>query len=169
MPLVSIAVLLIGLSGWMLGRTRPKVELTALIFTLFAVVTLHSGLQWAFIEGRLDAATGDPRDGAAALVVVIAAGEAVGLWLPWLLIPWAPFPGRVWAAVYCYATALLSAVMYYFPFDLVVVHSAALAEFGPPYLLMVIAGLPIAAIGYTFGWIKSHDTEPKVDDIERGF
>ena len=155
--LTPIVVLVIAGAGWALGRVRGKVELVALIFTVFAAVTAHSGMQFAFIDGRLDQALGDPRDEApAAVIVLIAAGEAVGLWLPFLVLPWTRIGARPWGALYALASATLAAVYFYFPFDLVVVSNELISGDGPPYLFAVIVCLPIAGIGYFFGLVKAN-------------
>jgi hypothetical protein len=147
-----IILLAIGLAGWALARARPRVEVATAIMTVFAAIIAHSAMQYAFIDGRLDQVLGDPRTDADPIVVVlIAAGEAVGFWLPILVLPWAQFGARIWGALYALATAALAAVYFYFPFDLVVVSEELMAPDGPPYLLAAIICLPIAGIGYLLG------------------
>ena len=150
-------------SGWLLGRARPKLNLVWLALTLFAAVTAHSGMQSAFVDGRLDQVLGDPRDGNHAIVVLIAAGEAVGLWLPFLLTPWAQFGARLGAALYALAAAALAASWFYFPFDLVIVNEEMISPFGPPYLLAAFACLPVAGVGYLIGWLKSVNARAEVE------
>ena len=112
-------------------------------------------MQWAFLDGRLDSVVGDPRAGASAgAVFLIAAGEAAGLWVPVLLVPWAQFRARLAATAYVLAAVTLAAVYFYFPFDLVIIDEGLIAPEGPPYLLAAIACLPCAAIGYLIGWLK---------------
>jgi hypothetical protein len=157
MLLIPVALLAIVAAGWGLGRARAQVDLITIIFTVFAAVTAHSGMQFAFVDGRLDQALGDPRDGApAAVIVLIAAGEAVGLWLPFLVLPWTRMGARAWGALYAVASATLAAAHYYFPFDLIVISNEVVSGFGPPYLLAVIVCLPIAGVGYLLGLARAY-------------
>jgi hypothetical protein len=157
MILKPLAFLGIGLAGWLLGRARPTLNMPIFALALFAVISAHSGVQWAFLDGRLDQVFGDPRtDAPEAVIVLIAGGEAVGLWLPWLLLPWAPVGARFSAALYGFAASLLAAVYHYFPFDLMVMTDELIAPEGPPYLLAFVACLPMAAVGFLMGWLKSH-------------
>ena len=97
--LKPIVLVVMGLTGWALGRTRPAVNFPFLALTLFAAVTAHSMMQSAFVEARLHEALGDPRNGAnEAVVILIAAGEAAGLWVPFLAVPWTRFSARVWGS-----------------------------------------------------------------------
>lgn len=154
-----IGLLVVFAAGWALGRARPPVNLLVLALTMFAAVTAHSGMQAAFFEGRLHAAVGDPRGGAPeAVLVLIAAGEAVGLWVPFLVLPWTHLTARLWGSVYVLATATLAAATFYFPFDVAFFNDGLLMpDDGPPYLLAVLALLPIAAIGYLGGWMRSYN------------
>ncbi|HXT69368.1 MAG TPA: hypothetical protein VN700_06420 [Vicinamibacterales bacterium] len=153
--LLQPAVLLAtGFAGWALGRSGPVLQLPAFALTLFAAVTAHSGFQWAFIDGtRMDTVVGDPRDGAPAVaVILIAAIEAVGLWLPFLILPWAQASARVWGAAYILSACTAAAATHYFPFDAGVFDGQILSPDGPPYLLAAFACLPVAAVGYLIGW-----------------
>jgi hypothetical protein len=152
-PLVLLAIVA---TGWALGRLRPQVNLFLLALTLFAAVSGHSAVQTAVFENRLHVTLGDPRADAPAIYVVpIAAGEAVGLWLPFLLIPWAPMRARVWAGLYALSAALAAALTFYFPFDGMSFDSDFFPSDGPPYLLAAFVCLPIAAVGYLAGWMKA--------------
>jgi len=156
--LKPIVLLVMGAAGWALGRTRPAVNLPFLALTLFAAVTAHSMMQSAFVESRLHDALGDPRDDAnEAIVILIAAGEAVGLWVPFLVVPWARFSARIWASLYAIGAATAAALYFYFPFDLVVIDEALIAPEGPPYLFAAIGCLPVAGVGYLMGWLRSHN------------
>jgi hypothetical protein len=98
------------------GRNNPDLGTT--ILTAFAAVTAHSMLQFAFLDGRLDVPLGDPRRGAPSVVVVlIAAGEAVGLWLPVVVLRWAQLSARLFGGLYMLASATVAAGYHYFPFD----------------------------------------------------
>jgi hypothetical protein len=157
--LKPIVLLVMGLAGWALGRTRPAVNLPWLALTLFAAVTAHSSMQSAFVDTRLHDALGDPRDDAnAAVVVLIAAGEAVGLWVTFLLVPWARFTARCWVSLYMLGAATGAALAFYFPFDPDMFSSGLIAPEGPPYLLAAIVCLPVAAVGYLMGWVKQVTT-----------
>jgi hypothetical protein len=155
--LKPIVLVVMGAAGWALGRSRPAVNLPFLALTLFAAVTAHSMMQSAFVEARLHEALGDPRDGNEAVVILIAAGEAVGLWVPFLVVPWARFSARIWASLYAIAAATAAALYFYFPFDLLVIDEKLIAPEGPPYLLAAIGCLPVAAVGYLMGWLKSQN------------
>lgn len=159
-PAGFLAVLL---AGWALGRMRPSVNLPLLALTMFAAVTAHSAMQSAFVEGRLHEALGDPRDGASeAVIVPIAAGEAVGLWVTFVVVPWARFGARLWVGLYVLATATLAAAAFYFPFDTVIFNEQVVAPDGPPYLLAVIVLLPAGGVGYLIGWLRSHHERSEV-------
>jgi hypothetical protein len=156
--LKPIVLVVIAAAGWALGRTRPAVNLPFLALTLFAAVTAHSMMQAAFVEARLHDRLGDPRDGAnEAVVVLIAAGEAVGLWVPFLAVPWVRFRARVWGSLYALGAATAAALYFYSPFDLVVINENLIAPEGPPYLLAAIACLPIAGVGYLMGWLRAQN------------
>jgi hypothetical protein len=153
--LSPIALVVMGLTGWSLGRTRPAVNLPFLALTLFAAVTAHSTMQSAFVETRLHDAVGDPREDAnAAVVVLIAAGEAAGLWVTFLLVPWTRFSARCWASLYMLGAATAAALAFYFPFDMVILDLDFISPDGPPYLLAAIACLPVAGVGYLMGWLR---------------
>ena len=132
---------------------------------VFACITAHSMLQYAFLDGRLARVVGDPRrDAPAVAVILIAAGEALGLWLPALPIPWARMAARGWGALYLVAAATVAAIYHYFPFDLVVIDDRFMPDDGPPYLLAAFACLPIAGFGYLVGRMKSVRDELDADD-----
>ena len=141
-----LLALAIAVSGWVFGRSRPTFNLPVLVLTLFAAITAHSALQWAFLEGRMDVVTGDPRrDAPQVVLLIIAAGEASGLWVPFLVLPWTTIRPRVSAAVYALAASTLAAVYHYFPFELVVIDASLIAPDGPPYLFAWFACLPSSA------------------------
>jgi hypothetical protein len=153
-----VALLGVAVAGWGLGRSRRDADVGMVIITVFAAVTAHSAMQFAFVDGRLDQVLGDPRrDAPAATVVLIAAGEAIGLWLPVALVPWARGTARCWGALYTLAAATVAAAYHYAPFDLVVVSDEFLSHDGPPYLLAVFACLPLAGVGFLAGRLKSLD------------
>ena len=164
--ILAAALAAVVLAGWGLGRRRPGADLAMCIFAVFGAVTAHSMLQYAFIlQGRLDQAFGDPRRGAPEVVVVlIAAAEAIGLWVPVLLIPWARPGARAWGALYALASATVAAAYHYSPFDLVVVSDTFLPTDGPPYLLAVFVLLPAAAFGYLVA--RSRKVDDDEDDRE---
>ena len=164
--LTAIVALLIGVTGWALGRSRPQVNLVMAVFAVFGAITAHSGMQWAFLDGRLHTVLGDPRHDASPLVVLfIAAGEAVGLWVPLLFIPWAQMASRIWGALYALFAATAAAVAFYFPEDLVALNGILMTPDGPPYLLFVIICVPIAAVGYAAGWMKARDDDDESDRL----
>lgn len=156
-----IVLAAIGLSGWGLGRVRLVLQLPVLVLTFFAAVSVHSAIQWAFIDGpRLDSVVGDPRNGASDFaVVLIAAGEAAGLWVPFLILPWAQMKARVWAALYFLAACTIAAIAHYLPFDAVLFNSTTVSPDGPPYLLAPFACLPIGLAGFLFGWTQRKRAE----------
>ena len=156
--LTSVALLAVAVAGWGLGRSRRDADVGMVIVTVFAAVTAHSAMQFAFVDGRLDQVLGDPRRNApAAIVVLIAAGEAIGLWVPVALVPWARVAARYWGALYMLAAASVAAAYHYAPFDLVVVSDEFLPRDGPPYLLAVFGCLPLGGVGYLAGRLKSVD------------
>src|SRR6187397_44418 len=145
--LTAAVLLIIGATGWALGRVRPKVNVTMAVMAVFGAITAHSGMQWAFIDGRLHDVFGDPRVAAPGVVaVLIAAGEAIGLWLPILLIPWAQFAARVYGALYALLSAIVAAIAFYLPDDLVSLNTGFIPADGPPYLLAAFVCLPVAAL-----------------------
>lgn len=162
------ALVVIGVAGWGMARARPKYELVYFVFMIFASVSAHSAIQYAFIDGRLDGPLGDPRHPATspAMLILIAAGEAIGLWVPFLLLPWAQMSVRVWGAIYAIATAVVAAVYYYFPFDPIIIDKSLISGFGPPYLLTVIVLMPVLAIGYVFGWMQAMGNPKGGDDFD---
>lgn len=151
-----IGLVAVAVSGWGLGRARPTLNLFVLVLTLFAAVTAHAGMQDVFFEERMDAVLGDPRkDAGPGVVVPIAAAETVGLWVPFLVLPWAPVRARVWAALYAIGAAILAAVLHYFPFDVPLVDKEFIAIHGPLYLPAWFVCLPIAGLAFFMGWTKS--------------
>ena len=163
--LTAAVLLIIGATGWALGRVRPQVNVAMAVMAVFGAITAHSGLQWAFVDGRLHDALGDPRGAAPGVIVVlIAAGEALGLWLPILLIPWAQFAARVYGAIYALAAATAAAVAFYFPADLISLDTGFIPTDGPPYLLAALVCVPVAAIGFAAGWMGARGD---MDDEDR--
>jgi hypothetical protein len=163
--LTGAVLLIIGATGFALGRVRPQVNVTMAVMAVFGAITAHSGLQWAFIDGRLHDVFGDPRaGGSGVMVVLIAAGEALGLWLPILLIPCAQFTARVYGALYALLSAIAAAVAFYFPDDFVSLSTGFIPADGPPYLLAAFVCLPVAALGFAAGWIRARSD---MDDEDR--
>ena len=163
--LTAAALLIIGATGWALGRVRPQVNVAMAVMAVFGSITAHSGLQWAFIDGRLHDVLGDPRGAAPGVIVVlIAAGEALGLWLPILLIPWAQFTARMYGALYALLAAIAAAVAFYFPDDLVSLNTGFIPTDGPPYLLAAFACVPVAALGFAAGRMNAR---ADLDDEDR--
>jgi hypothetical protein len=156
MVLLILGLIGVVVAGWALGRMRPEVNLATFVFALFGSITAHSALQWAFLEGRLDAVVGDPRtEVPAAAVILIAAGEAAGLWVPLLLIPWMRLAARWWVVFYVLAAVTLAAVYFYFPFDLMFIAADLLTADGPPYLFFALGCLPLAALPFIAGFVQS--------------
>ena len=163
--LVAAVLLVIGAMGWALGRARPRLNLTMTVLAVFAAITAHSGMQWAFVDGRLDGPLGDPRHTAPGVfVVLIAAGEAVGLWLPLLLVPWAQLNARICGALYVLSAATAAAVAFYFPENLIALNPAFIPTDGPPYLLAAFVCLPVAAVGFAVGWMQSRSEADEDED-----
>ena len=166
--LTGAVLLIIGATGWALGRVRPQVNVAMAVMAVFGAITAHSGLQWAFVDGRLHDVLGDPRGAAPGVVVVlIAAGEALGLWLPILLIPWAQSAARMYGALYALLAALAAAVAFYFPDDLLSLDTGFIPTDGPPYLLAAFVCLPVAALGFAAGWMgarRDMDEEDRLID-----
>lgn len=164
--LTGAVLLIIGATGWALGRVRPQVHVPMAVMAVFASITAHSGLQWAFVDGRLHDVIGDPRGAAPGVVVVlIAAGEALGLWLPILLIPWAQAAARMYGALYALAAATGAAVAFYFPDDLISLDTGFIPTDGPPYLLAALVCVPVAALGFAAGWIRARDDMDEEDKL----
>ncbi len=162
--LTTVALLAVFIAGWGLGQTRRDVNVGMTVLAVLTAVTAHSMMQAAFVDGRLDQALGDPRSGASpAVIVPIAAGEAIGLWVPVLVVPWARVAARLWGALYTLAAAAAAAAYHYFPFDLVVVDASLIAPDGPPYLLAIFVGLPVAALGCLMSWMRAASRE--ADDV----
>jgi hypothetical protein len=154
--LSTVIAVVLAISGWAFGRARPILNLPVFVLTLFAAVTAHSAMQWAFFEGRMDVVFGDPRaPGQVVALLPIAAIEAAGLWVPILILPWTAARARGWAAIYSVTAALLAAIYHYFPFDLIVLDPALIAADGPPYLFAWLACLPAAALGALAAWLKT--------------
>ena len=164
--LTGAVLLIIGVSGWALGRVRPQVNVAMAVMAVFGSITAHSGMQWAFLDGRLHDVLGDPRAGASGVVVpLIAAGEALGLWLPILLIPWAQSAARVYGALYALAASTAAAVAFYFPDDLVSLNTGFIPTDGPPYLLVALVCVPVAALGFAGGWMRARDDMDEEDKL----
>ena len=156
----ALVVIAIAVTGWALGRSRPRFNLVMVVFAMFGAVTAHSGFQWAFVDGRFHDVLGDPRqDASAAVVLPIAAIEALGLWLPVLFIPWAQAAARICGALYVLLSAVAAAVAFYFPDELISMGGMLSGGDGPPYLLAVFGCVPIAAIGYASGWMRARDDD----------
>ena len=168
MLLTYLSMLVVFAAGWGLGRVRPQVDLAMFVFALFGSVMAHSALQWAFLEGRFDGVVGDPRtEVPAAMVILIATVEAVGLWLPFLLIPWAPPKARLALAVYIAAAATVAAIYFYFPFDLGFVSREFLVFDGPPYLFAALGCLPFAALAFVIAFsTASRAMEDEKDELK---
>jgi len=166
--LTGAVLLIIGATGWALGRVRPQVNVAMAVMAVFGSITAHSGMQWAFVDARLHDALGDPRRAApGAVVVLIAAGEAIGLWLPILLIPWAQGAARMYGALYALAAATAAAVAFYFPDDLVSLDTGFIPTDGPPYLLAAFVCVPVAAIGFAAGMRARDDMDDEDKMIDR--
>ena len=73
-------------------------------------------------------------------------------------MPWANASSRAWATLYVVGAAILSAVVYYFPFDVVIVNDKVIGPKHPAYELGLVMWLPFGVIGYLVGWLKRrHD------------
>jgi hypothetical protein len=163
--LTAAVLFIIGATGWALGRVRPEVNVAMAVMAVFGAITAHSGMQWAFIDGRMHDVIGDPRAGAPGVVaVIIAACEAIGLWAPLLLVPWAQTAARVYGALYALLAAIAAAVAFYFPDDLLSLNTGFIPADGPPYLLAALVCVPIAMVGFAAGWMRANDD---ADDEDR--
>jgi hypothetical protein len=67
------------------------------------------------------------------VLVGIALIETAGVWIPVLFVDWTAFATRVWCTLCLVAAAVLSAAVYYFPFDAVIVNDEIVGPKHPEY------------------------------------
>jgi hypothetical protein len=124
------------------------VALTALM-----AAVLHASLKFALPHDSIEGfAQQHVYDGGGALVLVlIAALETAGLWIPVAVTRWAGFATRSWVTLYMLGAAVLGATAYYFPFDTRIINGEIMGPKHPSYELDLILSLPFGVVGYWLG------------------
>jgi hypothetical protein len=83
----------------------------------------------------------------------VAGLETLGLWLPVLVIPWGALQTRVAAAAYLIAAGTVGALVYYYPFDGIVMNGQVLGPTHPEYVVALLLSLFFAVIPFACGLV----------------
>jgi hypothetical protein len=132
----------LGKSDW---RVRPRLALATVLLAGVLHGVLRVGLPHEAIERFASSAS------LSILLMLVAALETAGIWLPVLLVPWGETRTRAAAAAYVIAAATLGALVYYQPFEIIIVNGEALGPTHPQYGLALIFSLVIAAVPFACG------------------
>ena len=132
--------------GKLNARIRPKI--TAL--TVVLAVALHAFVRCALPHDVIEHYAAADRWSPA--LVAVALLETAGIWAPMLLIPLAVLSARIAASAYVMGAATMGALVYYRPFDVVIMNGEIQQDgVHPDYevalVLALIFAIPSFAIG----------------------
>ena len=156
MLLNPIGLAAVVAAGFGLGHSHLHVRLRAVAVTALIAAVLHASLKFALPHDSIGGfAQRHVYGGSGALVLIlIAAVETAGLWVPVAVAPWAAFSARAWVTLYMLAAAVLGATGHYFPFDVVIINGEIRGPKHPSYELDLVLLLPLGFIGYWLGWLR---------------
>ncbi len=154
MVLKALGLLALLLSSFKLGESQLMIHRWVAVATALLAVVLHIGVGLALPRDAVEriarpwvyTAVGS------LVLIMVAAVESAGVWLPVAFVPWAERSARAWATLYLLAAAVLGAIAYYFPFDAVIVNGEIIEHRQPEYEVALVASLPFGIIGYVLGW-----------------
>jgi hypothetical protein len=151
-----IGIAAVVAAGFGLGRLHLQVRLRAVAMTALMAAVLHASLKFALPHDSIEGfAQRHVYGGSGALVLIlIAAVETAGLWVPVAVTPWAAFSARAWVTSYMLAAAVLGAAGHYFPFDVRIINGEIMGPKHPSYELDLVLSLPLGFIGYLLGWLR---------------
>lgn len=113
-----LPLLLIGYSGYLLGKSEVRLRPIPAIATVVLAVILHGVVRLALPHEAIERFADQYAWSAWSIVFLgVALLETVGAWSTVLLIPWASIETRVSMTVYLIGAATLGAFAYYEPFD----------------------------------------------------
>jgi hypothetical protein len=143
-------------AGFGLARSQLDVRFRTVALTALMAAVLHASLKFALPHNSIEVfAQRHVYDGSGALfLVLVAALETAGLWVPVAVIRWAVFSTRSWVTLYMLATAVLGATAYYFPFDTRILNGEIMGPKHPSYELELVLSLPLGLVGYLLGRLR---------------
>lgn len=154
LKLIALAALVIA--GFGLGTSQAKIRKRTAGVTLLLAVVLHTSVKLALPHDAIEAFV-EQRDYTIIgplVLIVIAAVETAGLWTPVAFVPWTDASVRVWATMYTLGAAVFSAVVYYVPFDVLILNGEILGPTQPTYELDLVRSLPFGIVGFLVGRTK---------------
>jgi len=133
------------IAGGLLARTRWQIRRAPAAIAFSIALVGYVALQAVSpVEALEDAAASASWSWVAGLVGL---AESAVLWLPIALFPWSTPSIRAATAAWIIGSALQAAVVFYRPFDVVVVNGSRVPE-SPAYVISMILFLPIVLLSY---------------------
>lgn len=146
---VEIAtVLFMAYVGYALGKSDLRIHPAFTAVTVAVAVILHGIWQLALPHEGIDGiARMVARSPQSPTLVAVAVVETAGIWIPVLVIRWAPLRTRIWTAAYIIGAATVGAFDYYGPsFD-------PPLEPHPGYEVWLVLALVVATLPFAIGCI----------------
>lgn len=147
-----LSILLVGWLGYQLGKNDWRVRSSLTVTAVLLAVIFHTGVQIVLPHAAIERVA----SGAAwsLILVPIALLETIGIWLPVLLVPWAGGRTRIMMSGYVMVAAIQGALVYYRPFDVVIMNGEKLGPTHPSYEFELIFALVFAIPPFAFALAK---------------
>jgi hypothetical protein len=142
--------LFVAYIGYVLGRSDLRVRPALTAVTVLAAAALHVLVRLALPHEEIEQIATAAAWSSPPALVTIALLETAGIWTPVLAIHWTVLRTRIAAAAYIMGAAVLGALAYYRPFDVVIVNGRRVPPH-PDYELALVLALMFAAIPFTIG------------------
>lgn len=148
------SILFVAYVGYVLGNSNLRVHPALTAATLAAAGILHGLVRLALPHDGIDRMATAVAWSWSPGLVAIALVETAGIWMPTLAVPWAARPTRIAASGYIIGAATLGALVYYQPFDVVIVNGTRVPDH-PEYVATLLLALMFAAVPFAIGlWAK---------------
>ena len=157
MLLKAIGFIAAVIAGFGLGRHEFQIRRRMALLTLVVAAVAHAMVKLTLPHRAIEdyvVGAGVYDTNGWFLMPGVALLETAGLWLPATLMRWSDTSTRARVTIYIVATAILSAVVYYFPFDVLIVNDEVLGPNHAQYEVGLVFFLPFALAGYILGWLQ---------------
>ena len=143
------ATLFIAWIGYRLGTSVWRIRPSFAVLTVVLAGILHTVVRVLLPHQAIEEFASQASS--SILLVPVAGLETVGLWLPVLAIRWGTLQTRVATAAYVIAAGTIGALVYYYPFDVIVMNGTVLGPTHPEYAFALLLSLVLAAIPFACG------------------
>jgi hypothetical protein len=150
MTMKIASLLFVTYIGYVLGRFDLRVRPALTAVTVLAAATLHVLVQGALPHEELEEiASVAARSWPPGLVAIVLL-ETAGIWIPVLVVHWTVIRTRIAVSAFIMGAAVLGALAYYQPFDVVTVNGSRVPNH-PEYAPAFVFALMVAAIPFAIG------------------